>query len=60
MKDGERIEVIEEPDDELREAIYLPLREHNQSSSPVHWEKRGLAEHDSKPVNLFLFSKVLS
>lgn len=48
-----RITVVDDPSDELREAVYLPLRTHNQSSSPIHWAARELPENDPLPLSLF-------
>ena len=50
-----RLEAIDEPDEDLREAVYVQLRTHNQTSNPIWWEAREQAENDAKPLNLFAF-----
>ena len=52
-----RIESIEEPSDELREAVYVQLRTHNQTSNPEWWWARELPENDPRPLNLFAFGE---
>ena len=39
-----RLEQVEDPTDDLREAVYVQLRTHNQTSSPVHWAAREVPE----------------
>ena len=50
-----RLEHVEDPDEELREAVYVQLRTHNQDSSPVHWAARELPGNAPQPVGVFAF-----
>ncbi|MFM1557894.1 MAG: GNAT family N-acetyltransferase [Roseibacillus sp.] len=56
MSNESRLEIIEDPGEDLREeAVYFSLRTHNQNSSPVHWEARDRSENDPNPLNIFAF-----
>src|SRR5258706_5555864 len=51
-----RIELIDNPDETLSEAVKLELRRHNRASSPIWWEKSGRPENDERALNLFAFA----
>jgi GNAT superfamily N-acetyltransferase len=51
-----RIELIDDPKEDLQESVKSVLRHHNQSSNPVWWEKTDQPENDARPLNLFAFS----
>jgi GNAT superfamily N-acetyltransferase len=50
-----RIDLIDEPDDALRESVHFELRRHNQTSNPLFWEKLDQPEHEARALNLFAF-----
>ena len=49
--------MIDDPDDELREAVHFELRTHNEISSPVYWQASGLGENRPLPLSLFAFDR---
>jgi len=52
-----RIKAVEDPDEELREAVYLPLRTHNQAANPTFWTAREQPENQPREINLFAFQE---
>jgi len=52
-----QIEIIENPGEDLCEAVYYPLRTHNQTSNPVMWEEREKPENQPKPLSIFAFAE---
>ena len=48
-----RIELIENPGDDLREAINVELRRHNQTYNPEFWAKVSSPENEKHALNLF-------
>jgi GNAT superfamily N-acetyltransferase len=51
------LKAIDDPDDELREAVYVHLRTHNQSSNPVGWQARERPENAPRPISLFAYDE---
>ncbi len=49
------IEQIETPDEALKEAVYGPLRRHNQRANSAFWARREEAGHEPWPLHLFAF-----
>ena len=52
-----RIEVIQDPDDELREAVNAELRRHNEIANPVYWEKSHQHDGVEQDLNVFAFDQ---
>jgi GNAT superfamily N-acetyltransferase len=48
-----RYELLPNPDDELREAVYQGLREHNRTANPVYWAKVDQPESEPAALNVF-------
>lgn len=55
--DGVTIKIIENPDEELCEAVNLQLRTHNQTFNSIFWENLVKKENQPKPLNIFAFAK---
>ena len=48
-----KLEAIDDPSDELRESVYVHLREYNQRMNATAWAARDLPENAAKAVNIF-------
>ena len=45
-----KLEAIDDPSDELRESVYVHLREYNQRMNATAWAARDLPENAAKAV----------
>lgn len=52
-----QIEIVENPGEDLCEAVNYQLRTHNQASNPIFWEERSKAENQPKPLKIFAFAE---
>ena len=57
MSNKVQIEIVENPGEDLYEAVNYQLRTHNQTSNPVFWEEGGKAENQPKALNIFAFAE---
>ena len=55
-----QIEVVDDPGEDLIEAVNYELRTFNQTSNPTFWEERSKPENQPDSLRLFAFGEVRS
>ncbi len=51
------IEIIDNPGEDLCEAVNRQLRTHNQTSNPIFWEETGKTDNQPEPLKIFAFDE---